>query len=174
MHEKPRQQVEKIGTVHVPVSQWKLGQTLLWLQRRGYEGDEECPMDASILPEKYGLSSKLLPDEGEVFHTFREVRFEEAVAGDLPEIVFVFDRMRITSPEVKEEVDLMTSLGLKKVSLAKEAQAVLASQHGIVINLKFLEDSLRTGSVYAEVSSATELVERVLQNVRQPEITKES
>jgi len=174
MHEKPRQQVEKIGTVHVPVSQWKLGQTLLWLQRRGYEGGEECPMDASILPEKYGLSLNLIPGEGEVFHTFREVRFEEAVEGDLPEIVFVFDRMRITSPEVRPEVEPVTLLGHEKQNFARQAQIVLESEHGIVINLKFLEDSLRTGSVYAEVSSAHELVERVLQNVRQPELTKES
>lgn len=170
MSDTKKPQLEHIGTVHIPVSQWKLGQTLLWLQRKGYENGEECPLDATMFPTKHGLSLDALEANDEVFHTFREVRFEESVEGELPQIVCVFDRMRLVTEDTDEGV-VKPSLGLNvnppsTDRIAREAKRILEDDHGIVINLKFLQEAMVNSSVYSESMSAAELVGKVLDNIQ--------
>lgn len=158
-------QIENVGTVVIPVSQWKLGQLLLWLQRKDYTRGEPCPLDISMFPESGEFTLENVPNDGEVFHTFREVRFESgAVLGDLPKILCVFDRMRFTLP-TKMNSKVHLNQDHDKEHMAIEAKQILEDEHGIVINLTFLQEALLGSSIYAESLDAQDLVSKVLTNV---------
>lgn len=162
---KPNPELEKIGTLKVPVSQWKLGQTLLWIRSEGWKDGIACPLDGKIFPE--GNASTLLKNqlnlvgqqgqaEPEVFYLFREIQMGSS---DDNEILVVFDRMRVVSPKVE---NVLQKDQREVQDLAEEARKILQEDHDVIINQDYLKEVLLTDSQYADVTDARELVDKLL------------
>jgi hypothetical protein len=158
--------VTKVGSLEIPVSQWKLGQALQWIQNRGYENGEECPLDVSVLPTRTLASVLDSKDAEGAFYTFREIKIGEATEASLPEIIMVFDRLQVTSQALSEESATFFNLEPQHLQgIARDTQIILKDEHGIVINLRFLTEALGRQSIYSEVRSVEELVARILENI---------
>jgi hypothetical protein len=151
--DKPK--IEKIGVLDIPISQWKLGELLMWVQRRGFDNQEPPPISVDVLPDVADIFEKSSTQK--TFYAFREILFQDTESNS-SDLILRYDRMRVMSDVTPEDSRDPTHTDR---FLAEEAAQLLSEEHQIMMSPDYLENLIKTNTAYSSVSSGELLMQMV-------------